>query len=141
MSLGKSSLSVMHCALSCWPYEKGRGFQQVVTPASKDVVSSKSRLVASSLRLSKTAGVDVLSPLITSSHVVAASERPGWACCSAVDSQTWHLSGWTLKISKYAVSECMPCIEAWGQQAVLLPHSAHMSDTNQSNISGSLLAN
>jgi len=53
----------------------GRGFQLLVALASKDLASSKSSIVASYTCLSKPVDLDIPSPLITSSHLVAASKK------------------------------------------------------------------
>lgn len=51
------------------------GFQLLIASVSKDLASSKSRIVASYVCLSKPADLDIPSPLITSSCLVAASKK------------------------------------------------------------------
>lgn len=77
MSPGQSRLAASRPQVSSFLQwcGRGRGFQLVVAPANKDFASSKSRLIASYACLSKPVDLDIPSPLMTSSHLVAASKK------------------------------------------------------------------
>lgn len=84
-SLGKSCLAAprLWVSSSLWQHGRGCGFQLVTAPMSEDVASSKSRIVASYVCLSKPLDLDIPSPLVTSSRLLAASKRAklGTSCC------------------------------------------------------------
>lgn len=82
---------------------RGCGFRLVIALMSKDLASSKSRIIASYVCLSKPMDLDIPSPLITSSHLVAANQKAKlgtssfckqpnsflWLRCLQVSESTW----------------------------------------------------
>lgn len=79
---------------------------------SKDVVSSKSRIVASYVCLSKPVDLDIPSPLITSSCLLAVSKRAklGMSCCKQPNAVSHWLAAYKLlKVHGSSLLESASC--------------------------------
>lgn len=96
---------------------RGRGFRLVFAPLSKDL-SSKSRIVASYTCLSKPVDLDIPSPLITSSRLVAASKKAKLgmsSCCKQPNAVSCSLSACKfLKVRGHSVLGGASCVARLG---------------------------